>query len=562
MNVAGPRRDLFDMRRAVGRAAGTPRRWPWGLPMSYLRYAEYAWAGLLLAQAAGLPTVGAAHAAEPVRAVTTAYNASGHDLFAEFAAAPGNIVFSPYSIGTAMAMVLAGARGDTEREMATVLRHSLPPEAIDAANARALAVLNGYDRSSVPAACPSPIMHFNGSECEAPVPASGVCPSGYQQEGRCIAPGRVPPSATLKAANALMLLKPNGDMISGAYAARLADKYGAQVFRDADLGEINGWVSRQRAGNARRRLQAHGVDDRAGADHAPARLLRDDRTAGLSRNPPALQRALTRDGDRAARRDRRRRQARPRSRCAGARGAVCRSHAGAKRRPRAAALQDELPRRSRQAVSAGRHASRLRHAARRLLRHDGRAARRGAACHQRRHPSRRHRGGRAGHRGRRRDRGRDGGGEHAVARRALRRRPPVPVLHHGRRDRRDPVRRPHQRSAVPVLSSVTRPRLPRWAMSATRSARPPMPMSARPVSAPASPRAASGRKARPKPSFCASLRRAPLCATGRIAPDSDTSPKNTASGGSGALLSEETSAAAAARSAAGSWMRRPPATLR
>jgi serpin B len=91
-------------------------------------------------------------------------------------------------------------------------------------------------------------MHFNGSECEAPVPASGVCPSGYQQEGRCIAPGRVPPSATLKAANALMLLEPNGDMISGAYAARLTDEYGAQVFRNADLGEINGWVSRQTAG--------------------------------------------------------------------------------------------------------------------------------------------------------------------------------------------------------------------------------------------------------------------------------------------------------------------------
>jgi len=218
--------------------------------MSYLRCAGYAWAGLLLAQAAGLPGVGAAPAAEPVpvRALTTAYNASGHDLFTTFAAAPGNIVFSPYSIGTAMAMVLAGARGDTEREMATVLRHSLPPEAIDAANARVLAILNAYDKSGIPVACPSPAMRFNGSECEAPVPASGVCPAGYQQEGRCIAPGRVAPSATLKAANALMLLKANGDMISRAYAARLADKYGAQVFRGADLGAINGWVSRQTAG--------------------------------------------------------------------------------------------------------------------------------------------------------------------------------------------------------------------------------------------------------------------------------------------------------------------------
>ena len=38
---------------------------------------------------------------------------------------PGNIVLSPYSIGSAMAMALAGARGDTEREMAKVLQHAL-----------------------------------------------------------------------------------------------------------------------------------------------------------------------------------------------------------------------------------------------------------------------------------------------------------------------------------------------------------------------------------------------------------------------------------------------------
>ena len=39
-------------------------------------------------------------------------------------------MFSPYSIGTAMAMALAGARGETEREMAAVLKHSLALVAI------------------------------------------------------------------------------------------------------------------------------------------------------------------------------------------------------------------------------------------------------------------------------------------------------------------------------------------------------------------------------------------------------------------------------------------------
>ncbi len=225
------------------------------MPMPSVRRARPC-AALIAVVAAGLSPglVPAARAAEPVRALTAAYNASGHDLFTAFTAAPGNVVFSPYSVGTAMAMVLSGARRETEREIAAVLRQTLAPAAVDAANARVLAILNGYDKSGEPVACPSPAMHFNGSECEAPVPATGVCPAGYQQEQRCIAPGRQPPSATLKAANALMLLKPNGDLVSSAYAARLEQDYRAQVFRGADLATINRWVDRQTAGKIDRIL--------------------------------------------------------------------------------------------------------------------------------------------------------------------------------------------------------------------------------------------------------------------------------------------------------------------
>ena len=57
-------------------------------------------------------------AQDKIQALVAAYNASGQDLFRTFVASPGNIVFSPYSIGTAMAMALAGARSETEREMA------------------------------------------------------------------------------------------------------------------------------------------------------------------------------------------------------------------------------------------------------------------------------------------------------------------------------------------------------------------------------------------------------------------------------------------------------------
>ena len=40
----------------------------------------------------------------------------------------GNLFYSPYSISEAMAMTYGGARGDTEKQMADVLRFTLSPE--------------------------------------------------------------------------------------------------------------------------------------------------------------------------------------------------------------------------------------------------------------------------------------------------------------------------------------------------------------------------------------------------------------------------------------------------
>jgi Serpin (serine protease inhibitor) len=51
-------------------------------------------------------------------ALVAAFNSSGYDLFKQFVTAPGNVAFSPYSIGAAMAMVSSGARSDTASEMA------------------------------------------------------------------------------------------------------------------------------------------------------------------------------------------------------------------------------------------------------------------------------------------------------------------------------------------------------------------------------------------------------------------------------------------------------------
>src|SRR5690349_9816499 len=187
---------------------------------SPFRRAGVAFAALFLAQAAvpdlAAPVAYAQQAPDQteVRALTAAYAASAQGLFSSFAAKPGNIVFSPYSVGTAMAMVLSGARGETESEMARVLRQTLPRVAIDRANASVLATLNGYDKGAAPVTCPAPGMRFNGTVCEAPAAQNGACPAGYRQGNRCVAPAHKPPSAALKAANALMLLKPKGDMIA------------------------------------------------------------------------------------------------------------------------------------------------------------------------------------------------------------------------------------------------------------------------------------------------------------------------------------------------------------
>jgi serpin B len=149
--------------------------------------------------------------------------------------------------------------------MARVLRHTLARAAIDQANASVLATLNGYDRSAVPVGCPAGL-RFNGTECEGKPSANGACPGGYRRDSRCVAPGRKPPSAALKAANALMLLEQKGDMIAPAYAGLLEQDYRAQVFRGAGLDEINRWVARQTEGKIDKLLDAIDPD-------APAVIL-------------------------------------------------------------------------------------------------------------------------------------------------------------------------------------------------------------------------------------------------------------------------------------------------
>src|SRR5262245_43816805 len=190
--------------------------------------------------------------AQDVRALTKAYNASGQALFQELARTPGNIVVSPYSIGAAMAMARAGARGDTERQMTKALKHTLPQAATDKANAAVLATFAGYDRASKPGYCPQGA-RWTGAQCEAEPSADLRCPPPLYLEDKLCVGQPATPSAKLITANALMLAK-RADLISADYKALVRDKYAAAVYEGAGLDEVNGWVKQTTDGKIDRIL--------------------------------------------------------------------------------------------------------------------------------------------------------------------------------------------------------------------------------------------------------------------------------------------------------------------
>lgn len=204
------------------------------------------WMSFATLLAAGfLPTHASAQDAD-IRALATAYNATGQALYREFAGKPGNIVLSPYSIGTAMAMARSGARGETERQMAAVLHHALPREDVDRANAALIAVLNAYDTTSRPDYCPK-ATHWTGKRCEGPLPADRRCASATRAEGEVCVGLPVMPAAKLQSVNALMLTK-YGHLISSEYRTVVRERYAAEIHEHADLGRINDWVRRKTEG--------------------------------------------------------------------------------------------------------------------------------------------------------------------------------------------------------------------------------------------------------------------------------------------------------------------------
>lgn len=76
--------------------------------------------------------------ATTLAALSAANNAFGLDLYQAIRTEPGNLFYSPYSIALALSMVYAGARGDTEQQMANALHYPVPqaqvPVAFNALN--------------------------------------------------------------------------------------------------------------------------------------------------------------------------------------------------------------------------------------------------------------------------------------------------------------------------------------------------------------------------------------------------------------------------------------------
>ena len=64
-------------------------------------------------------------AAADLAALVGGNNAFAFDLYRALAGSEGNLFFSPHSISTALAMAYAGARGETELQMAATLRYGL-----------------------------------------------------------------------------------------------------------------------------------------------------------------------------------------------------------------------------------------------------------------------------------------------------------------------------------------------------------------------------------------------------------------------------------------------------
>ena len=87
--------------------------------------ARFAVLALLMAAPVYIPACSAVE--QGTSAVVEGNTAFAVDLYQRERTSAGNLFFSPYSISSAMGMTFAGARGETEKEMAQALHFDSDP---------------------------------------------------------------------------------------------------------------------------------------------------------------------------------------------------------------------------------------------------------------------------------------------------------------------------------------------------------------------------------------------------------------------------------------------------
>ena len=158
--------------------------------------------GLVLALVLSVPCSAQENTVSDEKKIIESYNKTALQLYLELRedSQGGNLVISPYSIGTAMTMALLGARGDTEKEMAKVLNQTISKEQINLANSKILAKINRF-----------------GAEKDV----------------------------VLSTANALSLTS-DAALVHQDYKTLLKTKYHAEIFRAQNVDRINAWVAQKK----------------------------------------------------------------------------------------------------------------------------------------------------------------------------------------------------------------------------------------------------------------------------------------------------------------------------
>jgi serpin B len=106
-----------------------------------MKLAAFFLLAMLAGPAASASQPGQANSADQAEAVKGS-NAFAVDLYGHLRRQPGNLFFSPESISTAFAMAYAGARGQTDAQMAKVFHFTLPRDRLQPAMGALLAAMN------------------------------------------------------------------------------------------------------------------------------------------------------------------------------------------------------------------------------------------------------------------------------------------------------------------------------------------------------------------------------------------------------------------------------------